>query len=332
MSVPTIVSVTPNSGPATGRNLVVITGTNFRVPTPVAATGPVGAALLPSVRVTFDGAVPRTVDVISATEIDVEMAAYQGDPRAFPIAASQLVVVNIDDAGDPISGESATLDDAYSYARPATLPPDATYDQQQYAWITRHVLRTFRRQVHQNTFHARASADYADASVEVVHDAPMPNITLSGPVILNDPWRENQHQYAVEGAGGTFDNFYPATTRLLRFSLRAESNDPAEALAIQQAVEELFQKNGYLFVDRSPGAPAEGQDQLDFVLTVPPALQPGSELDLHLVTATFEVRGVDLRYRYAYSRSAEIETFELQTQQGVARQEDDLPGTEDVPF
>jgi hypothetical protein len=104
MAVPTITSVTPSTV-WTGGQLVVVTGTNLRLPPdpPVSATGPLPDPL-PTVGVLVGSVEAKAVDVLSATMLSCNVPA--ADPSPAPVA---MVVRNLDDAGVPIPGESATL-------------------------------------------------------------------------------------------------------------------------------------------------------------------------------------------------------------------------------
>ena len=111
MAVPTISSVTPNTGNAGGRKFVTIAGTNFRLP-PTPAPGKTDGLAQVTAAVTFGGRASTKVDVWSATEITCLV------PAGAALGAVSVVVTNLDDAGVAITGEVATAVGAYTYILP----------------------------------------------------------------------------------------------------------------------------------------------------------------------------------------------------------------------
>ena len=89
-TTPTVVSVTPNSGPATGGTPVTITGTNFAAPATV----------------TIGGAAASNVVVASSTQITATTPAGS--------AGSATVTVTV-------GGQSGSLSSAFTYGVPATV-------------------------------------------------------------------------------------------------------------------------------------------------------------------------------------------------------------------
>lgn len=109
MAVPTIATVFPASGHTGGKGLCEIVGTGF------------GA----SVQVTFGGSVCPTVWAVSSTLLRVLTPRHdpsgvrsRPSPDAADLAASAVVVANLDTSGSPISGETVTKSAAYSFQRP----------------------------------------------------------------------------------------------------------------------------------------------------------------------------------------------------------------------
>jgi hypothetical protein len=119
MSVPTISSVTPSSGRSTGRNLVKIIGTGFRVPPPPPPTGYLGGEQQKTVSVKFAGVESEWAYAASSTIIFATVPTWAGAyDVAWPISVS-VRVANLSDGGVEITGENATKTTGYSYARPA---------------------------------------------------------------------------------------------------------------------------------------------------------------------------------------------------------------------
>lgn len=129
MAVPTLTAVTPNAGHTGGQTLVEITGTGFRVPDYPPAEGVTETPA--TVRVTFGGDVGALVGVIDEETLLVLTPSH--DESGVPatslneaIAASDVTVENLDDDGEPIVGESATLAEAFSFRKPILNVPTTT--------------------------------------------------------------------------------------------------------------------------------------------------------------------------------------------------------------
>jgi len=329
MAVPTITNISPATGPTGGRNLIIITGTNFKLPPVPAALGPVAGTGVPTVRVTIGGESAIDVDVTGADQLRVLAPGFRGaDTQVNPIVAVAIVVTNLDALGVPIPGETVTANSAYIYVRPALRAPAATYDNQRYGNIVRNVLRVFRRQVHPNTELANTSVDFGDVAVEIIHDVKMPNVVIDGPTLLSDNVRStNESRSTYNSSAGRYDRFIAPVTRMLGFEVRCTVDNKLEGIAFQQSIEELFRRNGYLYVDIVPSTPSSGRERFPFCLTQKPAFSPGSGApDIHIVKAAFEIRGVDLELPEAFE-SVEgvtgVGTIDIQVQQT-----DDSPGTE----
>lgn len=91
MATPTIASVTPAEGHTGGRTLVEIVGTNFRLPTAPAPTGPTSAPP-PSVRVKFGTAEASNVAVFSSSLLSC--LTPENDERAIEFAWSVVATTD----------------------------------------------------------------------------------------------------------------------------------------------------------------------------------------------------------------------------------------------
>lgn len=100
-TAPTITSVTPSSGPASGGTAVAITGTNFQ------------AGAVAGTEVTFNG-VAGTVTAVTSTQITVTT----------PPGAPGPVLIRVTNP----SGESTTINGAFTYSGPAPTVDDVTPD------------------------------------------------------------------------------------------------------------------------------------------------------------------------------------------------------------
>ena len=115
---PTISSVTPAAGRTTGRILVKIAGTRFRLPPAPAATGYVGGEQPRSVAVSFGGIACDWAYAASSTLILARVPAWTGPyDQPWPLSVD-VRVANLDSAGHEITGENATRKDGYEYTAP----------------------------------------------------------------------------------------------------------------------------------------------------------------------------------------------------------------------
>jgi len=329
VAVPTIAGVNPASGPAGGRNLIIVAGTNFRLPSPPPAAGPTDGVLTPTVRVRLNGEDARYVGAMSATELRIEAPAYRGSAQADPIVSVGLEVANLDDIGVPIPGEAVTLPLAYAYLRPAQRAPRTTEDNQRYRYVVRSVLQLFRRQVHPNTRFANVSTDYADAGARVIKTATLPSITLEGPDFIRDDWRTTHHiRDEYDGGTGRFSRYWPPWTYILRFRLIGLSEHKLEAVALVQAILELFMRNGFLHVELVPSDPGQGREKFPMHVVDSPTLAPvAGDANLHVIKATFDVRGVDFELPEPFAAIEPVTEIEMEYQR-----KDDSPGVETTEF
>lgn len=119
MAVPTISTVSPSVGPATGYTIIEITGTNFKVPSAPIAVPMVTA--VPTVKVLVGTEEALAVRVLSSTLVHALAPPSRQSPRQDPPALS-IVLSNLDSAGAVISGETVTKSSAYTY-QPWKLGP-----------------------------------------------------------------------------------------------------------------------------------------------------------------------------------------------------------------
>jgi len=175
MTVPQIYTLSPTSGLASGRQRVLVNGNYFRLPTAPSPLAPPGE-LLPTVSVTFNGREADLVAVLSSTRLVAVTPAFDGHPSTLP-ADVDLVITNLDDDGNPVPGESATLAGAFRFER-----PDLTNDTA-LTWISRYVLRDIRRNVIDNVAMA-SSPDWSDdPATAVAAIAELPAVLLEGPTL-----------------------------------------------------------------------------------------------------------------------------------------------------
>lgn len=253
MAVPTIVSITPSAGRTGGRVLVAIVGTNFRLPTVPAATGPTTPPG-PSLRVGFTvGSLTRWAErVILPTTALLYCLVPAMDP-----GAAAVTVENLDAEGVPIPGESATLVDGYMYRRPDLT---ATADASTLVRVVRTLLQDLKRQVLENvslTVHTDFDGDTED-ELHIIEDAELPAVVLVGPTLRENRVHTLNKPRQVQD-GVQFIELRPARCVDLVFDLTVASESTIELLALMHEATAYFQRNFHLRMDRDPDDPTQGE-------------------------------------------------------------------------
>jgi len=172
-------SVTPNQGISTGRYIVVIDGSGFRIPDLL----PGSDTWQESVRVWVDGNQVDSSDVFvrSETKIEFRMATsfrpISPDAGNDPYAVD-VKVQNVDANGDLILGSDDTLADGFSYVKISTSTDSIT------DLVTRELVRYLRRNLPLPVY-LLSHVDYSTGSASPVVDGPEqakePCVYLEGP-------------------------------------------------------------------------------------------------------------------------------------------------------
>jgi hypothetical protein len=288
MAVPTFTSVSPTTGSAGGRNMVTITGTNFRVPGDVEDV----------VKVEFDGIELTRVDIMSATELRVVVPAFTGigtAASADPLAAVDIVITNLDDNGVAIVGENVTESDAYTYTRTPIRDPNATQVNQIYRQIIYEMLRTFQRQLLTNVA-IGTDVDYGSLGEIVPLTAKVPAISIIGPRIGEN--METRHMWADfdEGTGQPADVYWPNYVANFEFDFVLATDKKREVFGMSQGLIDLFLRTPYLRVPSTVDDYTSTMHRFPFALITAPSTTI-SKPNSNLISApgVFEIR--DIPYR-----------------------------------
>jgi hypothetical protein len=164
MSVPTITSLSPISGLTKGRNIVIITGTSFRLPDPPPAEGKTDGALPLSVKVYFEGVECEYAEASESTKIYCRVPQWAGQYTSMPFNLD-VKVENVDASGTLIPGETVTTVGAYQMKR-ANLADESSIQ-----GVIRELIRIFRRHLLENT-HFSMSRDYEGIQLDFERDKP----------------------------------------------------------------------------------------------------------------------------------------------------------------
>lgn len=240
MAVPTISSVTPNTGHSGGQTLVEIVGTGFALPPAPAAIGKT-VAPPPSMTVSVDGRAATNVAVVSATLLYCLMP--KGDPDG---GARALVVQNNDAAGAPVVGETATLADAFTYARPNLT------EESELARVLRAFIEELQRQVIANvsfSTHTDYDADTGDL-MNLALVGSLPAIVLGNVEVPDGNGDVEEKDF--DANTGFFISRRPPVTVDVRMTLVGVVDNPITIMNLLQVVRLFFRKNPWLEVVRDP--------------------------------------------------------------------------------
>src|SRR6266508_57350 len=156
MATPIITGIAPTSGPASGGDVVRLTGTGFG---PQVAVEIGGACQIVALR--GGGGELSVVDVRTPAHVE---------------GVVDVELQNLDAGGQPVAGETARLAGAYRYLR-ARLAREADLTR-----VVRTLLRELKRQIIANVSLA-TSLDYDDGAQngQAVVLAALPSLVLTGP-------------------------------------------------------------------------------------------------------------------------------------------------------
>lgn len=237
MAVPTISTVTPNNGPPCGKNLVIITGTNFRTPT---ITYTIPATAVPqTVSVTIAGLAADRVEVASSTKLYVIVPEAEGNYKDQKFDPVDIVITNLDDDGNPISGESVTLTDGYTYKR-------WEFSAAPLIAVAKKFLTRLMREVHPNVgwnTHPEFIEETV-GTVTLVSEAPSINVDMD----VEDDMDYNEFDNGfADISDGTITMRYRAL-RSRRFEARVMivGRNKTEAFHMADAIENSFMINPFI--------------------------------------------------------------------------------------
>ena len=335
MAVPTFTSVTPNTGPPGGRNVVTIIGTNFNTPPAQATTG-LGVHYPDPVIVEFDGQKSERVDVISATEMRVTVPTWRRMDVTIIEATLPLVnikLTNADTSGNPVAGEEVTALNAYQFARPALRPPDAQIGGQIYQQVVEELLAMIIRQVVPNVA-IGTNVDFGDDGQIIIKSAQHPSITLVGPRLSED--FDNRHHWAdfheTNIGGGppeVFERQWPGFLANLEFDMVLGSDSRAEMYALVQSCMAFFMRNPWLLISSTFGDLSSADHQFPLHLVQPPQVTlQDANANVLAAVGTFQVRWVPFRLDEPVEVTEEVTEGEMQVyNSGISN-----PVQEVVPF
>ena len=324
MSLPTVTVVSPSTGPTAGRTLVEITGTGFRLAT--AQTARPAPVPPPPVSVQFVQVVVRkgvsTTVTRDGTNVQVESATKLtcwtpvGDhAEANADLVASVIVTNLDDAGDPIPGETVTKTSAFTYSLPK-LTAESDFGR-----VIRALIRECKRQLCEETVFT-TETDWDDDATDGLNTtaAPkLPSLTLIGPRPSRDPERmTTQPRKAL--VAGVWKRYRAAPVLDLEFDLVGATDNEGTLLNFLVQSVEFFRRNPYLVVDANGSDPTAGTVEFELELLTDPTADSAANLsNVHSFRGSFVVKGVPVEGfagvtdDLQFGRAPLIETFEIES-------------------
>lgn len=291
MAIPTFTSISPAAGSTKGRNVAVIIGTNFRLPT-IPATGYLGGDAQQTVKVSFQGVASPWAESATDGLIYCRVPEWIGTHSVLPLALD-VRIDNLDDNGDVIAGENITELAAYTISR-----PDFTAECY-LTRIVRELLHLLKRHLMSNVA-ISLGRDYDPDSTDWERlRATAPSSQLFGPAMpVNRFYSINREDVEEDplDADAYLRRNVPVTVDL-DFEVRAWSTTPMEIQAISQAYLLLFRDVVEISILRDPSDPTLGS--VSYKIEVPWSGYPSHNLEpnysnLFHFESRLLIRGVQL--------------------------------------
>ena len=300
MAVPIIVSVLPATGPAGGRTLVEIKANNLRLPDPQPETGP-SQPRLPTVRVLFGTEEATEVKVYSqgrltclSPPLSPLLSPTQAEREAGQLPGSgrtDVTVTNLDNAGDPIAGETVTRTDGYRYLR-----PDLT-EESDLTRLIRTLIRRMSNEVVRNvvlTQHTDYDESVSD-TLNRIEIAEMPGLVLLGPELPENRFFSiNERPVDEDGSGGAVIRRVPYTVDV-EFEFVGVAEKKTTLLNMSSALINFFHRNKHLPMVRDPDNLALGSVRYEMELTEEPKTRAGvNNSNVRSFSGSMVIRGFDI--------------------------------------
>lgn len=296
----------PAVGPTGGRSLVDIWGRNFREPPDPPSFGPTGSTVSglvvtsepQTVSVTFGGAEAERVIFLSPIHL-------QAITPITPLAGTKagnwgegsvdVVVTNLDDDGDPILGESVTVEDGFTYRHvklDATTPSDLLR-------LVETLIQELKKQVIPEVVLTQ-STDYDSSTgdgLNIVDIAKTPAIVIVGPDLPENRFYSRNDQ--PEEAQGEDVTIYrkPRTVDLLFDVIGIVSDSIKELLNLESLMNEFMDRNPFISMVRDPDDLSKGSVSYEF------DIQPNGDFrtskrpsnsNIRVFTGSILIRGFDI--------------------------------------
>lgn len=267
--------------------MVVVTGTNFRLPNAPPVSGPAPTPP-PSVVVSFGSRVAPRVLVLSSTELRVFL------PAGVPGAPVALAVQNLGPTGLPIAGELAVRPAAFTFLRPDLASTEWTLQR-----VVRAVIRLCKEQYLENTVHT-THTDFDDDvtdGLNIVAVSKLPAVVIAGPEVRENRFFSRNDAREEVQQDGTVRKLPVAWTADAVFTFAVFSSSEMEMLALLEAFAIFSNAVTMLTVDRVGSDPSKGSVEYEFDFSSggdPKVMNTPNNSNVRCFTAMLEVRGIDL--------------------------------------
>jgi hypothetical protein len=289
MPVPILHRVEPSVGPASGGNVVRITGDD----------------LAPRVRVRFGSAPAR----VARAWVHGGVWTLDIDAPPHDAADVDVTVDNLDATGVPVPGETTTAQGAYEYLVPQLVA------ESDLARLVRTLIRGLKREVLSNV-HVAVDVDHDDTPADglrITTMARVPSVVLSGPAVRPSLAYRSAEPIDTDIGGGEVLRHGRRLTVDLGFTITGASRSTPELLGLLTAASQFISRNPWVAMLRDPSRPDLGLVQWDLDPDGdwrPQIPGPGG---VHAFTAAFVVRGFDIDEGLARERIRRVETVTIQT-------------------
>jgi hypothetical protein len=260
MALPTITSIQPTRGPASGQTLLTITGTGMRLPPQPPAGRPTTSGRPQAVEIRIGAQRATRVLVREEPGIPDGTTATCLTPADTP-GPADIVIQNLDDAGQPIAGEAMLLPGAFTYERTA-LSTESSLTR-----LVRTLLRALKAQVIENV-NLTVHTDFDAAPENGVHLAAvarLPALVLAGPEVRQSRTYSINQQPVSALRDGRALYRVPYTVDV-GFTLIGMTERTAELLNLMSLCTLFLHKNKHLVMARDLQDPSPGHAayEMDF--------------------------------------------------------------------
>jgi IPT/TIG domain len=281
MAVPTITSVSPVKVLTAGNVLITIRGTNFRVPTSLPTLGPTMSVLF--------GSSPATDVSVLATDLLVALCPSR------EAGTVSVVVTNLDDAGDPIAGETVTLANALAFE----MPKHTREYEHDLTRLVRTVLRRLKLALHTNITRRKHTdaTDEASETISILAVGKFPSVIVFGPRLAENRFYSTNGRVEVSLPDGSFAEMKQPTTVDVFFKLLAVTDNDSEMLNIMGNLVAFMASNKYLYFQRIANDPSAGETRFEFDFApngYPDESGGSNESNVHQFNAEIMVRAFDI--------------------------------------
>ncbi len=293
MAIPVISGISPQTGPASGGDLVRISGSGFAA----------------QVEVLFGDAPGEVISV--RAEAGVSLADVRTPGHAD--ATVDITLRNLDAGGNPVPGEEVVLLGAYRFLRPRIVQEaDLTR-------LVRGLLRELKQQLIANAS-MTVSVDYDDTTIDglnVIAISRLPSVVLSGPKVNENRFfsTNESHEDVVPGSSGPeLLRRRPPFTVDLSFTITAASDRTVELLNLMAAVATFLNRNRWFDLPRDPDDESAGPVRWEMDPEGNFQTRLDGPDDVRAFTCGFVVRGFDIDEGQPLDRGKAVAELGLDTE------------------